>query len=140
MADHRIVRLVGGPTTASATSDLPLSPSTFDGRTCTSLDDTDAAEHLGAIPDTERGRELWYQNAAGYILHRDAGLYAVRQLDPSLSPDARAAALKAIDDTLYGVCMIADGVTGAISTREGHTSVSIHVNHEPAERTPARRR
>ena len=98
-----------------------------------SVDDTDAAHHLGAIPDTERGRALWYQNAAGYILRRDAGRYAVRQFDPDLSPDARAAALKAIDDTLYGVCMIADGVTGAISTPEGRTSLSIQVNHQPAE-------
>ena len=98
-----------------------------------SLEAPDAAEHLGAIPDTERGRELWYQNAAGYILRTDAGLYAVRQLDAELSPDARAAALKAIDDTLYGVCMIADGVTGAISTPEGHTSLSIQVSHQPTE-------
>jgi hypothetical protein len=98
-----------------------------------SLEDADAARHLGAIPDTERGRELWFQNAAGYILNRDAGLYAVRQLDPDLSPDARAAALKAINDTLYGMCMIADGVTGGISTPEGHTSLSIQVDHQPEE-------
>ena len=98
-----------------------------------SIEDTDAAQHLGDVPDTERGRELWYQNAAGYILHTDAGLYAVRQLDADLSPDARAVALKAINDTLYGICMISDGVTGAISTPEGLTHVSIQVSHQPAE-------
>jgi len=45
----------------------------------------------------------------------DVRRYAIERIDPQLSADARAAAEKGIDDAVYGLMMIIDGVTGGIS-------------------------
>src|SRR5262249_734659 len=74
-------------------------------------------------PREPRALELWLQHAAGFILFRDVREYARERLAPGLSPVAREAALKAIDDTLYGLMMVADGVTGTL--RSDNASVSI---------------
>jgi hypothetical protein len=73
---------------------------------------------LGPTPSSPRSRELWLQHAAGFILFRDIRRYAVGNLDPSLNETARSAALKAIDDALYGAMMVIDGVTGALANSE----------------------
>lgn len=70
---------------------------------------------LAAPPTKPRHRELWLQHAAGLILFEDARRYALEKLDPKLEPAARKAAEKAVDDTLYGLMMIVDGVTGALT-------------------------
>jgi len=59
-------------------------------------------------PESERARELWLGHAAGYILVRDIRDYARSQIDPDLSADARAAALKSIDDAFFGVMEVLD--------------------------------
>ena len=73
---------------------------------------------LGSAPAPDRHRELWLQHAAGFILFEDMRGYAVNQLDPSLDETARTAALKAIDDTVYGLMMVLDGVTGGLANAE----------------------
>ena len=65
---------------------------------------------LAERPDDERARELWLQHAAGWVLVRDVREEAREKLPDGLSPEAREAALKAIDDALYGVAMVADGI------------------------------
>ena len=65
---------------------------------------------LSAVPNGDRSRELWLNHAGGYILLRDIRDYARAQMAPVLTPEARKAALKAIDDALYGVTMVLDGV------------------------------
>jgi hypothetical protein len=73
---------------------------------------------LGPTPDSPRARELWLQHAAGFILFEDARGYAVAALPADLEPSARAVALKAIDDALYGLMMVIDGVTGGLCDPE----------------------
>src|SRR5262249_13863555 len=81
---------------------------------------------LAEPPREPRALERWLQHAAGFILFRDVREYARERLAPGLSPEAREAALKAIDDTLYGLMMVADGVTGSLQSSD--CSVSVHVS------------
>jgi hypothetical protein len=70
---------------------------------------------LASPPSDPRALELWLQHAAGFILFEDARRYAIDELGPNLSEDARVSAQKAIDDAIYGVMMILDGVSGGLS-------------------------
>jgi hypothetical protein len=74
-------------------------------------------------PPEPRAQELWLQHAAGFIFFEDVRRYAIERIDPALAAEARAAALKGIDDALYGLIMVIDGVTGGISN--AHRTVYI---------------
>jgi hypothetical protein len=65
---------------------------------------------LANPPNDPRRADLWLNHAIGYALVRDIRDYAKEKIDPNLSSDAKAAANKAIDDALYGVMMVLDGV------------------------------
>lgn len=78
-------------------------------------------------PSDERERELWIQHAAGLIFFEDVRNYAIEQLEDRLSDDARAAALKAIDDAVYGMMMIIDGVSGALQNEKHRVDLSVSV-------------
>jgi hypothetical protein len=87
-------------------------------------------EHeLSAPPKGERARELWLQHAAGFIVFQDSRAYAVERIDPRLNAKARAAVMKGIDDALYGLMMIADGVTGCLTNDSDEVSLSMVVRH-----------
>jgi hypothetical protein len=94
---------------------------------------------LAPAPSDAAARRLWLQHVAGFILFEDAHKYAVSRLPSSLNGAAKEAAMKAIDDTLYGVMMIVEGVTGALGNSD-HT-VDLHLvvrlcdadNGEPIE-------
>jgi hypothetical protein len=73
---------------------------------------------LAPAPTTERGLELWLQHAAGLIIFEDVRGYALERLDPNLDGRAREVASKAIDDTIYGLMMVLDGVTGSLRNSE----------------------
>jgi hypothetical protein len=76
-------------------------------------------QHELVKPPTDRGaRELWLQHAAGFILFEDARRYAMERIDPALSGEARAAAQKGIDDAIYGLMMVIDGVSGGLSNAD----------------------
>lgn len=76
-------------------------------------------------PPTElRARELWLQHAAGFIIFEDVRRYAAERIDPAIPDDVRAAVQKGIDDAVYGLMMVIEGVSGGLSNA-GHT-VSIH--------------
>jgi len=73
-------------------------------------------EHrLAKPPRGSRARELWMQHAAGFILFEDVRRYAIEQIDSSLPMKARKAAEKGINDAVYGMMMVIDGVTGGLS-------------------------
>jgi hypothetical protein len=73
-------------------------------------------QHELVAPPTEpRSRELWLQHAAGLIFFEDVRRYAMERIDPALTGEARAAVQKGIDDALYGLMMVIDGVSGGIS-------------------------
>jgi hypothetical protein len=80
---------------------------------------------LANPPTTKRARELWLQHAAGFILFEDVRGYARERIEKGLSPVARAAALKGVDDALYGLMMVLDGVAGSISN--ARMRVQLHV-------------
>lgn len=65
-------------------------------------------------PVEPEARELWLQHAAGFILFEDVRRYAMDRMDPNLTDDARIAAQKGIDDAVYGLMMVIDGVGGAL--------------------------
>jgi len=73
---------------------------------------------LGPLPASERRREVWIQHAFGFILFEDVRGLAIQRLDPNSDATARAAALKAIDDTLSGLMMVIDGVSGGLCNSE----------------------
>lgn len=83
---------------------------------------------LGPTPPVGRARELWLQHAAGYILFRDVHAAAMQQIDPALDTVARAAAAKAIDDAVYALMQVIDGVTGGLSDGERRVAVAMTVS------------
>jgi hypothetical protein len=78
-------------------------------------------------PSTPRGRTLWLQHAAGFILFEDVRRHALDRVEADATLDERAkeAARRAIDDALYGLMMSIDGVTGALEGSE--LSVQLRV-------------
>ena len=51
---------------------------------------------------------MWVQNVSGFILFEDVRGYAMSRLDPALDSSAQTAAIKAIDDAVYGLMMVLD--------------------------------
>jgi hypothetical protein len=93
-------------------------------------------EHeLTPPPKDPRARELWLQHAAGFILFEDSRAYAIDRIDPRLAPKARAAVVKGIEDTLYGLMMIVDGVSGQLSNDSDEVSLAMLVRH--SRRSPS---
>jgi hypothetical protein len=82
---------------------------------------------LAPPPQGDRELELWLQNAAGFILFEDMRRFAIDRIDPGLSDEARAAARKGIDDAVYGLMMVLDGVTGALRNPTARVSVEAEV-------------
>jgi hypothetical protein len=82
---------------------------------------------LTSPPKDPRARELWLQHAAGFILFQDSRAYAIDQIDPRLDAKARAAVVKGIDDALYGLMMIVDGVSGQLSNDSDEVSITMLV-------------
>ena len=85
-------------------------------------------------PQGSRALELWLQHAAGRILFEDVRGYAIDRIEQALSAEARAAAKKGIDDALYGLMMVLDGVTGALANETQHVDLIVQarlVNRRP---------
>lgn len=85
-------------------------------------------------PVQERALELWLQHAAGRILFEDVRAYATERIDPALSAETRVAVQKGIDEAMYGLMMMIDGVSGVL--KNGSQSVELSViarlvNHQP---------
>lgn len=66
---------------------------------------------LANPPGDGRERDLWLQHAAGFTIMENVRQEAIRQLPSTLSDDARAAALDAIDATIYQLMALIDGVS-----------------------------
>ena len=73
-------------------------------------------EHELVDPPMEpRARERWLQHTAALILFQGVRQYAVERIDPALADDVRAAVQKGIDDAVYGLMMVIEGVSGGLS-------------------------
>ena len=88
---------------------------------------------LAPPPPPGRARELWLQHAAGAILLADVRDFARSRLDPKLAGETRESALGAIDNALYGIMGVADGVTGALANETHRVRVSVSVRLEEKE-------
>ena len=81
--------------------------------------------NLSEPPNDSRQRELWLQHAIGFILFQNVRDYALQQVDPWLKDEAKAAATKAINDAVYGLMMVLDGVSGTLANESRR--VNLHV-------------
>lgn len=82
---------------------------------------------LSMPPNDPRGLELWLQHAAGFILFQDMRDYAIHRIDPSITDEAQTAARKGIDDAVYGLMMILDGVTGGLENGRNRVNFRVAV-------------
>jgi len=71
-------------------------------------------EKLASPPIEDRTRELWLQHAAGYIIFRDMKGYAVNNIPADTDDDTRKKIIDGIEDTIYGMMMMMDGVVGTL--------------------------
>ena len=81
--------------------------------------------NLSEPPSDSRQRELWLQHAIGFILFQDVRDYALQQVDPLLKDDAKAATAKAINDAVYGLMMVLDGVTGMLTNKSRRMNLRV---------------
>lgn len=84
---------------------------------------------LAAPPEASEHRELWLQHAAGFILFEDVREYALSRIDPSLSSEARSAVQSGIDDALYGLMMVLDGVSGVLVNETEEVRLDVRLVH-----------
>lgn len=84
---------------------------------------------LASPPDSPRDRELWLQHAAGFILFKDVRDYAAQNIDPDADDATRTAVKKGIDDVVYGLMMVLDGVTGALSNHSERIQFRVVAQH-----------
>lgn len=74
-------------------------------------------------PTEERARELWLQHAAGFILFQDMRKYAIDQIASNTDDNTKDMIIKGIDDAIYGLMMIMDGVTGCLKNDQYAVSI-----------------
>ncbi len=102
-------------------------PAIFDLARQRSLSVTSSRLELQPPPENPRSFELWLQHAAGRILFEDVRNYALERIQPEAAADVRAAAVKAIDDAVYGLMRVIDGVSGAIANDTHAVELSVTV-------------
>jgi hypothetical protein len=90
---------------------------------------------LADCPSGERARELWLQHAAGFIIFEDARQYAIDQIEATVDEATKAQIVDGINNAIYGMMMIFDGVSGAL--QNNHLAVSMETKvqlHQKAGR------
>lgn len=83
---------------------------------------------LQSPPGKKSSFEHWLQHAAGRIIFEDMRGYALERIDPNLSSEAQAAAQKAINDAVYGLMMVIDGVSGTLRNEQQAVELSVVVS------------
>jgi len=78
-------------------------------------------------PGDTRAKELWLQHGAGFIIFQDMRQFAIDRIPSSYDAVQREAALKGIDDAIYGLMMVIDGVTGGLSNERLLLSLQVKV-------------
>ena len=73
---------------------------------------------LSDPPTDERERELWLQHAAGFIIFQEMREYAIDRIPAETDDKTREMIINGIDDSIYGLMMIMDGVTGNLTNDE----------------------
>lgn len=98
-----------------------------------------ATPPLATPPADDRAQALWLQHAAGKLLLETTPPTrecARQQLPPPLSENARAAALQAIDGTVYGLMQLQGDVTDPLVKGDHYvtlrTGVQLRSSHDDA--------
>ena len=90
---------------------------------------------LQTPPEELRALELWLQHAAGQILFEDVRAYALEKMASGLSEEACVAAEKGINDALYGLMMVIDGVSGTIANQVQHVELNVQARLVDSQRS-----
>jgi hypothetical protein len=69
-------------------------------------------------PHDDRSRELWLQHAAGFIIFQDIRKYAIERIPIDIGEEIKEQVIKGIDDAVYGLMMMMDGVSGTLGNDE----------------------
>lgn len=69
---------------------------------------------LSTPPQNKRERELWLQHTAGFIIFQDMRNYAIERIPNNIPLSTKEEIIKGIDNTIYGLMMMMDGVTGIL--------------------------
>lgn len=78
-------------------------------------------------PSEARARELWLQHAAGFILFQDMRQYAVDHIPGNTDEVTKELIIKGIDDAVYGLMTIMDGVTGGLQNDQYAVSLETTI-------------
>jgi hypothetical protein len=82
---------------------------------------------LTDAPGETRAKELWLQHGAGFVIFQDMRQYAIDRIPASYDAGQREAAMRGIDDAVYGLMMVLDGVTGGLSNGKFRLSLQTKV-------------
>lgn len=69
-------------------------------------------------PEEERAKELWLQNALGLLIFENTREYAIERIPNHLSDGQKEIVINGINDAVYGMLMMLDGVTENFSNDE----------------------
>jgi len=78
-------------------------------------------------PKDERSKELWLQHAAGFIIFQDMRKYAIDKIPGEIIDDIKQNIITGIDDAIYGLMMMMDGVTGTLTNEEYRVSIESKI-------------
>lgn len=71
------------------------------------------------VPEQPRERSLWMQHMTGALLMTEVRQRVLDELPADLSEETRAVACKAVDDTLYCLMMLVEGVVAPACDASG---------------------
>ncbi len=83
---------------------------------------------LSEPPSKSRARELWLQHAAGFILFEDARNYAISKIPKGTGQKTKEKIIEGIDDSIYGLMMIFDGVSGSLRSPDYQVTLDTSAN------------
>lgn len=69
-------------------------------------------------PLDDRNKELWLQHSAGFIIFRDMRNYAIDRISLETDGKIKEKIISGIDDAIYGLMMMMDGVVGTLQNDE----------------------
>ena len=85
-------------------------------------------------PKDERSKELWLQHAAGFIIFQNMRKYAIDRIPIEYEDETKHKIITGIDDAIYGLMMMMDGVTGTLANEEYavriESKILLESNHE----------
>lgn len=87
--------------------------------------DANADDHLSELPDNPRERSLWMQHGVGYLLMRDIREAMHKEIERDVEPKYRQVAQSVVDDTIYRMCMLVEGIGPPLKNGSHTLSVDL---------------